>query len=230
MLAPFPLPRTAHAMQYRAVLFDLDGTLLDTLEDLADSTNAALAVLGFPTRPTDEYRILVGDGIRNLALRALPEGHTDAATVERCVRLTRAEYSRRWDLKTRPYPGVPELLDELTRRAVRMAILSNKPDAATREVVAKLLAGWSFGVVLGAREGVPLKPDPAAALEAAAALGARPDEVLYVGDTNTDMQTARAAGIRAVGALWGFRTAGELLASGAQDLIARPPDLLDLLG
>ena len=217
-------------MPYCAVLFDLDGTLLDTLEDLADSTNAALTALGFPTRPTDEFRVLVGDGIRNLALRALPPGHKDADTVERCVRLTRAEYGRRWDVKTRPYPGIPELLDELARRAVKTAILSNKPDAATREVVAKLLPDWHFGVVLGARDGVPLKPDPAAALEAVAALGARPDQVLYVGDTNTDMQTARAARMRAVGALWGFRTAEELLSTGAQDLIARPQDLLPLLG
>ena len=230
MLAPFSLRRTAHNMPYCAVLFDLDGTLLDTLEDLADSTNAALSGLGFPPRPTDEYRILVGDGIHNLALRALPKGHTDPATVERCMRLTRAEYARRWDAKTRPYPGVPELLDELTRRRVRMAILSNKPDPATQEVVGKLLPGWSFDVVLGAREGVALKPDPAAALQVAGALGLQAGQILYVGDTNTDMQTARAARMRAVGALWGFRTAEELLASGAQDLIARPQDLLPLLG
>jgi phosphoglycolate phosphatase len=217
-------------MRYGAVLFDLDGTLLDTLEDLADSTNAALTDLGFPSRPVDEYRVLVGDGIRNLALRALPQGHKDAQTVDRCVRLTRAEYGRRWDAKTRPYPGVPELLDELAARQVRMAILSNKPDPATREVVAKLLPRWTFEVVRGARDAVPLKPDPAAALDVAAALGAAPRDVLYLGDTNTDMQTARAAGMRAVGALWGFRTADELLAAGARDLIAHPLDLLPLLG
>ena len=217
-------------MPYRAVLFDLDGTLLDTLEDLADSTNAALAALGFPPHPVDEYRTLVGDGIRNLALRALPDGRRDDATVDRCIRLTREEYGRRWDAKTRPYPGVPELLDELARRGVRMAILSNKPDAATGEVVAKLLPRWQFDVVRGAREGVPLKPDPAAALEVAEALGAAPAEVLYLGDTNTDMRTARAAGMRAVGALWGFRTAEELQTAGAQDLVARPQDLLELAG
>jgi len=217
-------------MQYRAVLFDLDGTLLDTLEDLADSTNAALAALGFPPRPVEEYRVLVGDGIRNLALRALPQGHKDAETVDRCVRMTRSEYGRRWDAKTRPYPGVPELLDGLARRGVHMGILSNKPDAATREVVAKLLFEWTFDVVRGAQEGVPLKPDPAAALDVAAALSTEPRHFLYLGDTNTDMQTARTAGMRAVGALWGFRTAEELRAAGAQDLIGRPQDLLPLLG
>jgi phosphoglycolate phosphatase len=229
MLAVFPLSRTLHTMPHRAVLFDLDGTLLDTLEDLADSTNAALAALGFPTRPVDEYRVLVGDGLRNLLVRALPEGHRDEQTVERCARLRSAEYDRRWDAKTCPYPGVPELLDALALRKVPMAILSNKPDAATRKIVARLLPSWTFGAVLGAREGVPLKPDPCAALQAAEALSVRPGEVLYLGDTNTDMRTARAAGMRAVGALWGFRTAEELLASGAEDLIERPQDLLALL-
>lgn len=217
-------------MPYRAVLFDLDGTLLNTLEDLADSTNTALAALAFPPHPVDAYRTFVGDGIRNLALRALPEGQRDDATVERCIDLTRAEYGRRWDARTRPYPGVPEMLDALVRLGVQMAILSNKPDAATREVVAKLLPRWQFDVVRGAREGVPLKPDPDPALEVARDLGAAPADVLYLGDTNTDMQTARAAGMRAVGALWGFRTAEELQAAGARDLVARPEGLLELLG
>jgi len=216
-------------MRYEAVLFDLDGTLLDTLEDLADSTNAALAALGYPPHPLDAYRTLVGDGIHNLARRALPEGRRDEETVLRCVDAIRAEYARRWDARTRPYPGVPELLDALSGRGVRMAILSNKPDGATRRVVERLLPGWDFALVLGAREGVPLKPDPAAALEVAARLGLRPEEMLYLGDTNTDMQTARAAGMRAVGALWGFRDAEELRQAGAQELICRPEELLRFL-
>jgi len=216
-------------MTYRAVLFDLDGTLLDTLEDLADAMNAVLTAEGLPTHPTDAYRHFVGDGIVNLVRRALPADRRDETTLERLVAADREEYARRWDRKTRPYEGVPRLLDGLTGRGLGLAILSNKPDDSTRLCVEKLLPGWSFDAVQGVAEGVPLKPDPAGALGIARRLGVAPGSFLYVGDTATDMRTAVGAGMFPVGALWGFRDADELTAAGAQSLLVHPAELLDLL-
>ncbi len=216
--------------RYRAVLFDLDGTLLDTLEDLADSMNAALGRHGYPPHPVEAYRHFVGDGVENLARRALPEGSRDADNIDRCLAAMRAEYGRRCDRKSRPYAGVPELLDALGERGLVLAILSNKMDDFTQRVVSKLLADWSFAVVRGALPEVPRKPDPAGAVAIARELEIPPAEFLYLGDTGTDMKTAVSAGMFAVGALWGFRDAPELRESGARKLIARPGELLELLG
>jgi len=216
-------------MAYKAVLFDLDGTLLDTLEDLADSMNVVLRRFGFPEHPVEPYKYFVGDGVDNLVLRTLPEAHRDPATVQLCMAAMREEYARRWADKTHPYDGIPELLDALTARGIRMAVLSNKPDDFTKLCVARLLPRWRFGLVAGMRPSGPKKPDPAGARAAAEHFGLRPAEVLYLGDTNTDMQTAVAAGMFPVGALWGFRTADELVANGAKVLIEKPLDLLQLL-
>jgi len=216
-------------MPYDAVLFDLDGTLLDTLADLADSGNWALGQLGFAEHPTESYKYFVGDGVENLARRALPAGRSDAATVARCAELVREAYARRWAEKTRPYRGIPELLDALVMRGMPMAVLSNKPDDFTRLCVERLLPRWRFAEIVGARASLARKPDPAGALLIAERLGVAPAEVLYLGDTNTDMQTAVAAGMFPVGALWGFRTADELTASGAQRLVGSPRELVELL-
>lgn len=215
--------------KYQAVLFDLDGTLLDTIADLVDSMNAALAGQGLPPRSVEECKRFVGDGVEMFATRALPEGRRDEATVAAVVAAHRKEYSRRWADKTRPYDGIPQLLDELTARGVAMAVLSNKPEDFTQLMVARLLPKWTFAAVRGARKGEALKPSPDAALGIAAALAVAPGGFLYVGDTNTDMRTAVAAGMYPVGALWGFRTAEELLANGAKTLINRPADLLTLI-
>jgi phosphoglycolate phosphatase len=217
-------------MACRAILFDLDGTLLDTLEDLADAVNEALARGGFPPRSLDEYRFLVGDGARNLVRRALPPEHRDDATVEPCLDAFGAAYARLWDRKTRPYPGIPELLDALAARGLPMAVLSNKPDDFTKLCVARLLPRGRFAVVRGARPDTPPKPDPAAALAIAKQVGVPPADFLYVGDSNTDMGTARAAGMFPVGVTWGFRPASELLEHGARILITEPILLLKLLG
>jgi phosphoglycolate phosphatase len=216
-------------MNFRAVLFDLDGTLLDTLDDLADSTNLALRQLGLPEHPVESYKRFVGDGFDNLIRRALPQAHSDSATLLKCVNLTREHYAARWAEKTRPYDGIPELLDALTIHGVRMAVFSNKPDEFTQLCVQRLLAGWHFEVVLGARPTLPKKPDPAGALLIARQFQLQPAEIVYLGDTDTDMQTALAAGMFPVGALWGFRTAEELVAHGARTLIQKPLDLLPLL-
>ena len=214
---------------FKAVLFDLDGTLLDTIDDLAEAMNAVLTGQGFPTHDVEAYKYFVGDGIEMLARRALPAEHRNEATIARTVEGQRREYGKRWANKTRPYDGVPELLDALTARGLAIAVLSNKPDDFTRVVVKKFLPRWEFAAVRGEGDETPKKPDPRGALEIAARLNLQPAEILYVGDTSTDMQTACAAGMYAVGVLWGFRKADELLAGGAKTLIAHPLDLLKLL-
>ena len=214
---------------YRAVLFDLDGTLLNTLKDIADSVNAVLARSGFPQHPVNAYRYFVGDGMENLARRVLPPDRRDPETVARTRAAIDVEYTQHEADTTRPYPGVPELLSALTRRGVKMAVLSNTPDHSVQSTVTALLGDWRFDVVLGARPSVPIKPDPSGALEIAARLSIPPAQFLYLGDTGTDMKTAVAAGMYPVGALWGFRTADELLAAGAKTLVRYPADLLKLL-
>ncbi|MCX6560279.1 MAG: HAD family hydrolase [Candidatus Aminicenantes bacterium] len=214
-------------MKRRAAIFDLDGTLLDTIEDLTDSMNAALAAYGFPEKTVGECRLLVGDGLATFIHRALPESRRDDPTfTAKLTAAMRAEYSRRCMIKTKPYPGIVAMLEALRARGISLSILSNKPQPATVDVVNRYFPGFPFRFVFGARENVAIKPDPAAALEIAAALSLPPAEILYLGDTNTDMQTAVAAGMFAVGALWGFRTENELLANGAHALVTRPEDVL----
>lgn len=215
-------------MNYRAVIFDLDGTLLDSLEDLADSMNQVLARQSFPVHAVEKYRYFVGDGIAELVRRVLPEAERDAALVAQNIQWMSAEYELRWNQKTRPYPGIAELLDALTGAGLNLAVLSNKPDAFTKIMVPALLPGWNFAPILGARPGVPVKPDPQAALEIAAQLALSPAEIMYLGDTATDMLTANAAGMLAVGVAWGFRTVEELQRSGAQQIIHQPAELLQL--
>lgn len=214
-------------MTFKAVVFDLDGTLLDTIEDLTDSMNAALARMGYPGKTIEESKKLVGDGLKTFVRRALPaEAADDPAAIARLKDLMRAEYRVRDAVKTRLYEGIPELLDALNRREIPMVVLSNKPHDATLAVMAKFFSRWRFRVIYGARDGVPVKPDPSAALEIARKLDIAPVEIAYVGDTNTDMLTANAAGMFAIGALWGFRTAEELRANGAKVLIGHPLELL----
>jgi phosphoglycolate phosphatase len=216
-------------MSRRAALFDLDGTLLDTLDDLADSMNAALAGLGFPTHPVEPYKQFVGDGVEHLAQRALPGEARNEENVLACVAAMREQYAERWAAKTRPYDGVVELLSQLRQRGVRTAVLSNKPDDFTVLMVGHYFADAALEVVRGARPGVPKKPHPAGALAVAETMGLDVSEFLYVGDTNTDMQTATSAGMFAVGVTWGFRSAAELQENGADALIDHPSQLLELL-
>lgn len=215
-------------MKYRAVIFDLDGTLLDTIDDIAGSMNSVLRSYRYPAHPVDRYKIMVGDGLEMLVRRALPE-ESDDAIVQACVREMEKVYSENWDVVTKPYPGVETMLRYLKGRGLRMSILSNKPHDFAELMVVKLLPGWEFDMVLGARDGVPKKPDPKAALEIAQSLSIDPSQFLYLGDTNTDMRTAVASGMFAVGVLWGFRDAEELLESGAQALLEKPEDITEIL-
>ena len=149
--------------------------------------------------------------------------------MQACLEAYQQEYGRTWNALTKPYTGVPELLDALAKRGTKLAVLSNKPDRFTQQCVAELLAPWKFDAALGASDRFPRKPDPASALETARRLGVAPGECLFVGDSGVDMQTARAAGMCRVGALWGFRDQQELMANGAQFLIRSPGEVLDLL-
>ena len=216
-------------MRYQAVLFDLDGTLLDTLEDLATAANRVLAAKRLPLHPIHAFRTFVGDGLTTLVERILPENQRSTEFVTAMVAAFKEEYARNWHERSVPYPGITALLDQLTAQGLRLSILSNKPDAFTRLCVRQLLPDWHFDPLLGQRPGVPKKPDPAAAIEITRLLGLRPAEILYVGDSGVDMRTALAAGMDAVGVLWGFRSADELRQAGAHHLIARPEELLPLL-
>lgn len=216
-------------MKDRAVFFDLDGTLLDTLADLAAAMNAALRERGYPTRSVDECRTFIGRGAENYARRALPHDVSDADAVAALLPVYREKYAATWRLKTRPYPGIPELLAELAARGVPMAVVTNKPDDAARRMVAYFLPETRFVSVCGARPEMPLKPDPTGSLGIAAALGLTAGDVLFVGDMETDMATARNAGMCPVGACWGFETASQLLAAGAAHLVEQPREIAALL-
>jgi len=216
-------------MTIRAVIFDLDGTLLDTIQDIADAVNKTLASLGFPEHEVKAYKYFVGDGEDKLAFRALPEGRRDQATVSAVLAGFRKICARHWGDKTSRFPGIPELLDSVTRMGLKMAVLSNKSQPFTKDTVTAFLAAWRFEVVLGAQPSVPAKPDPAGALNIASLIGLAPTDFLYLGDSGVDMKTAVAAGMYPVGALWGYRTADELLTAGAKALIEAPAGLLGLL-
>lgn len=216
-------------MKYSAVLFDLDGTLLNSLKDIADSVNLALGRLGFPQHELEAYKYFVGDGREAMAIRVLPEEHRDVITLDRLVGYIDEEYSARWSNNTRPYQGIREMLQALTDLDMKMAILSNKPQGSAEEMVCRLLPQWHFELIVGALPSVPKKPDPAAAVRIAKQLEIPPTGFLYLGDSDVDMKTATAADMYPVGALWGYRTAGELLDNGAKELIQNPVDLLRFL-
>jgi phosphoglycolate phosphatase len=216
-------------VRFKAVIFDLDGTLLNTLDDLADSMNCVLERNRLPQHDVAAYKYFVGDGIEMLVRRALPFEVAGQKDLRRFVKEMKSEYASRWLLKTRPYPGVPEMLAAVAAAGLAMAVLSNKPDDASNEIVKALLPGIDFRIVLGATPERPKKPDPSAALEIASRLAISPEDFLFIGDTSIDMQTACAAGMFPVGALWGFRPAEELISAGAKVLAAEAQNLIPLI-
>ena len=213
-------------MLTRLAIFDLDGTLIDSIGDLADAMNAVLERIGHPVHPRDNYRFLVGDGIEILVRRALPPEIVDETDIPDVVSLMRQEYSTRWTATTRPFPGIPELLVALQTRNIRTAVLSNKPDSPTRTIVGELFPDNPFAIVRGACDSVPLKPNPTSAREIISELGVSPRQTVFVGDTSVDMATGVNAGMRSVGVTWGFREADELVNAGANHIIDRPLELL----
>ena len=197
----------------KLAIFDLDGTLLDTLGDIAGACNHALTVCGCPTHEVGEYKMFVGSGIMNLFCRALPEEQRTEGMVMKMRDAFVQYYDVHKDDMTRPYPGIEGLLDELTAKGIRLAVASNKYQEATEELVARHFGAYGFTCVLGQREGHPIKPDAGIIFEAMAACeGVKPDEVIYCGDSDVDMQTGINAGVRTVGVTWGFRSREELAA------------------
>jgi phosphoglycolate phosphatase len=216
-------------LKFEAVIFDLDGTLLNTLEDLLAAVNHGLANQGFAPHGPAEFKYFVGDGREVMAERSLPESRRDPASVTRMCADIDAYYGQHGTDHTLPYSGIPELLDALTARGVRMAILSNKPHEFTTTNVSQLLTRWKFEPVMGAKPSVPRKPNGTAALKIAGQLKIDPANCIFLGDSDIDMQTAVNAGMYPVGAAWGFRTEEELVRAGAKKLIRKPAELLEII-
>ncbi len=198
---------------YRAVIFDLDGTLLNTLDDLAASTNAALRQFGYPERTVEEVRRFVGNGVRLLMVRALPQGE-ETPRFEEILAYFRQHYAAHCREATAPYPGIPALLARLRERGVRVAVVSNKFDAAVKELCHAYFGG-EVEVAVGESPAVAKKPAPDAVLAAMRELGVSPADAVYVGDSEVDVETARRAGLPCISVLWGFRDRAELVAHGA---------------
>ncbi len=213
----------------RACIFDLDGTLLDTLSTISHYANQTLKKFGLPAIPRERYRYLVGNGARVLLERMFAETQGDPAVLDAAFTDYTESYEKEPLYLTAPYDGILNLLAELKCRNIKTAVLSNKPHLPTCAVIDAIFGDGAFDRCYGQREGVPIKPDPTALLALMDELGVRPEECLYIGDTATDMQTGRGAGAKTVGVLWGFRDREELIESGGEILLEDPMQLLDFL-
>lgn len=211
---------------YRAAIFDLDGTLLDSLSELGIAANTILEKHGFPTHPLERYNGFVGEGAEILIRRALSEHYPDDETVFACLTEFLTEYHNLCGRHARLYPGIHDLLKALEGLGIALAVLSNKPHHLTLKNIDIFLKDIPFGMILGQREGIPRKPDPQGAIEIADHFNLKPEECLYLGDTAIDMKTAISAGMYPVGVLWGFRDRDELISSGAKTIISHPMDLV----
>lgn len=215
-------------MKYKLVVFDLDGTVADTLADLAASMNAALRMNGMPTYPTDAYRRFVGNGVDNLIQNTLAD-HWTPALAERVKADFNAYYADHTLDYTAAYPGMGELLARLSADGVMTAVISNKPDAFVPVILRTLYPEHRFSYLSGQRQGVPRKPAPDALISLLDALRVQPDETLYVGDSDVDVIFAHAAGVRVCGVSWGFRGADELHAAGADRVADTACELAEMI-
>ena len=213
-------------MDIRGVIFDLDGTLLDTLEDLVDAANATLAHFGFPGHSPAAYRYFVGDGLMTLIERIVPRENRSQPEIAACMDIFLQLYEQGWDVKSRPYVGIVEMLQQLRQAGLQLGVLSNKPHAFTQLCIQRFFAADIFDFVFGQREGVPKKPDPAGAMEIAELMQLQPQQILYVGDTATDMQTGNRAGMSTMGVLWGFRERQELFENKAETIVTHPLEIV----
>ncbi len=214
---------------YKLIIFDLDGTLLDTLEDLAGSVNFALQQYNFPLHPVDAYRFMVGNGVNKLLERALPVEHRNQDMVQMLKQDFLKHYFAHSEELTRTYPGISKLVEKLYIEGYRLAIASNKMHGATLALTQRFFPEIKFSVILGQREGVPVKPDPAIVEDILKVTGIEKEKVLYVGDSGIDVATAYNAKIDFAGVLWGFRPRGELEAVGAKTFVENADELYELI-
>jgi phosphoglycolate phosphatase len=212
----------------KAFIFDLDGTLIDSLADIAESINRMLDARGYPCCEQEVFKQMVGDGMEKLVERALPEGARSEELIKICVEEYRAHYDTLWNAQTRPYPGIVEMLSSLKSRGLKLGVISNKAHRFTVPMTEHFFGSDVFDHILGQRAEVPRKPAPDGAHEMAAFLGLKTDEMAYVGDSGIDMQFAKSSDMRAVGVRWGFRSEAELLECGADVLISSPAELFNL--
>ena len=213
-------------MKYKGIIFDLDGTLLDTLEDLADAANATLEHFGFPVHAKDSYRYFVGEGLKTLMQRIVPGTNATDDELNRYMKKFGEIYSQNWNVHSAPYQGVSEMIASLSAAGLQLAVLSNKPHGFTEICVETFFPEKPFVYVYGQREGIPKKPDPAGALELAEKMGLGVEEILYVGDTSTDMKTGNSAGMKTIGVEWGFRERAELEENNAWKIVSIPAEVV----
>lgn len=209
---------------YKLVIFDLDGTLVNSLEDLGNACNSALERFGYPVHPMESFRYFVGDGVPMLIRRALPEKERTEETIAKVKAVFDEIYGRNYNVCTRPYDGITELLDRLKAEGILIAVASNKPDNFTQTIVTSMF-GDTFSYVSGKKEGFEKKPDPQIALHIMEKLGVSPEETLFAGDSYVDMQTAHNAGCDCIGCVWGFRTLQELTDNKATYIANSPDDI-----
>lgn len=216
-------------MKYKAVIFDMDGTLLNTLADISDSMNSVLLERGYPTHSEESYKLFIGDGMGTLVRRALPSDVICDDIVASCIEDMADRYDKNWDINSFIYDGVSELLTTIEKNGVKKAILTNKPNLFVKRIYDKYFSKWKFEVMLGSTKSYPRKPDPTTALMIADKLSLHPSEIVFLGDSSVDMITAVNAKMYPVGALWGYRTREELFKSGASTTIEEPTELLAYL-
>ncbi|SPF33165.1 HAD-superhydrolase, subIA, variant 1 family protein [Candidatus Desulfosporosinus infrequens] len=214
---------------FKGIIFDLDGTLVDSLGDIANAMNNALQRYGFPTHELQAYKNFIGNGLKNLVRETVPKDFRNEEIIIKCFDSMMEEYRDNCTDKTQPYAGIVELLNELATHQMRLAVLSNKVDFLTKKVVKTLLPNWNFEAVIGVSNEIPRKPNPLGALLISRKLEISPENLIYLGDTGVDMQAANSAGMYAVGALWGFRTKEELTSNGAKYLVNYPLELIQML-
>lgn len=216
-------------MNYNGIIFDLDGTLADTLADIANSMNRVLQERGYPVHPVEDYKYLIGRGLENLVAGSLPIESRLPSIITACLAALIEDYRDNCLVHTHLYPGIESLLFRLQDMGLKLAVFSNKADDLTQIIVQSLMPGIRFGKIVGARPDYPKKPDPSGARLISDYLGIIPEQMIYLGDSDVDMLTARGAGMLAVGVLWGFRTREELLLNGADHLLSDPFELMALL-
>ncbi|OOG77783.1 HAD family hydrolase [Flavobacterium sp. A45] len=215
-------------MKFKGVIFDLDGTLVNSLEDIADAMNSVLQNLNYPTHNYETYQYFIGSGLRNLVSKALPEKHNDEKHIDRCYQLMIEEYSDNCTRKTKPYDGIIELLNHLISNNIKLSVFSNKSDELTKRIATALFPNY-FEHIVGLSVESLKKPNPSEAIAISKTLGLKAEEIIFVGDSGIDMQTATNANMFAVGVSWGYRPEEELIAEGAKYVLSNPLDLIQIL-